>query len=141
MPSSARVTAASADERPLGEERDRGDEPHQDDAERHRRPDVVGAGPAEEAEDRHRDGGPVGPHDEHRGAELPERDGERKPGGDGQRACEQRKLDLAAHLGRRRSQHGGRLAEADVDRAEGRNECADDERQRDERLGEGDDRG
>ena len=70
----------------------------------------------------------------------PERDGEREPGGDGQRAREQRKLDLAAHLGRRRSQHGGRLAQADVDRAEGRNERADDERQRDERLREGDDR-
>ena len=45
---------------PLRDERDGGHQPHEHDAERHRRPDVVLAGTTEEAEDRHGHRRPVG---------------------------------------------------------------------------------
>ena len=95
---------------------------HEHDAERHRRTDVVLARPAEEAEDGDGHGRPVRSRDEDRRAELAERDREGKPGGDGERTSEERELDLAPDASRRGAEHGGRLAQPGVGRAQRRNE-------------------
>jgi hypothetical protein len=55
---------------------------------------LEGTGPAEESEDRHRDGGGSRPGDQHRGTELPQRDRGREAGPDRGRPGHQREVDL-----------------------------------------------
>ena len=123
-PTSSRVTltACLRAGATLREEGHGGDDRHQDDAERHRGADVLGTGPAEEAEDRDRHGRPVRPCDEDGRAELAERDGEGEPRGDRQRPREERELDVASHLPGRRAEHGGRLTEGVDARSAGTSE-------------------
>ena len=115
------------------EDRDRRDD-HEDHGERVRLRDVQLAGPAEEAEDRDRQGGSVGTREEDGRSELPERDREGEAGCDRERASRDAEVDLPAHTGRRRSEQSGCLALAHVDRAQRRDDDANDERDRDERL-------
>ena len=83
---------------------------------------------------------PVGLRDEDRRAELADGDRERERRRDGERARQQRQLDLASHPARGRAEHRGGVGQARVTGAERGGERADDERRRDERLGERHDR-
>ena len=91
-------------------------------------------GRPEEPEDRDGKRRAVGSREEHRGAELAERDRERKAGSHGESARDDRQVDLPAHSPGRRAEQRCRLALMRVDRSQGRSHDPHDERDRDERL-------